>query len=168
MNSKDVVQKLPRAFISEPFQFALTLVFLLSSANILLGFGDSTALRNIGPDNLFFYYWTISTIVGGTLTLGGMFWSSATTKVRRVILAHWVEKLGLILMGTAMVLYSVIIFALTGTSALIGALLFAILGVTYYVKILILNASELALKSTVKLANEYIDELQQDKEGEEE
>lgn len=168
MNSKDVVQKLPRAFIAEPFQFALTLVFLLSSANILLGFGDATTLRNIGPDNLFFYYWTISTVVGGTLTLGGMIWGSATQKVRHIILAHWVEKLGLILMGTAMLLYSVIIFALTGTSALIGALLFTILAITYYVKIFILNASEQALKNTVKLANEYIDELQKDEEGEKE
>lgn len=152
ISSRGIVQKIPKAIVAYPFQFALSFVFFLSAINLMLGFGDSRTLTAVGPDNLMLYYWIYSSLLGGLLTMIGMIWGARTTIVKSILRAHALEKLGLILQGFATLIYGIVVIYLTGVTAIVGSSLFMILAFAFFFKILTLTASDQSLKKLLKNA----------------
>lgn len=146
MTGRKLVDKLPRELVAHPFQVLICWVFILAAFNLLAGFGDSPTLRQFGPSSYFVYYWCLSSLIGSPLMLWGLR-KSAKSKRAGALLSAWrIERLGLILQGSATLVFGIIIVTAKGPEAILSSIMYLTLTMAYGVRLLVLNRKERELR----------------------
>lgn len=147
MTRRALINKLPKALLAYPFQYIIAVVFTLAAVNLLFGYGNSPTLKAMGSSQFFFYGWILMSLIGSPLILIGMTKSANTEKIGSILQAHRLEKLGLILQGTATLVFGLIIVYLAGSQAILSCIMYLALTVAYAVKMIVLNRKETSLRN---------------------
>lgn len=156
MKGKDVrrrlISRLPKGLAEQPFQYLISWVFLLSSVNILAGFGDVPTLRGTGPDHIFLWYWVLSTLIGSSLIIWGLRRGATVKRPSKLLQAWRIERLGLILQGSSTFVLGLIVISAHGPSAILSSIMYVTLTLAYLVRLLLLGAKE---RELLALANAH-------------
>lgn len=111
---------IPSSLREEPFEVFTSVLFLVSGIPQALGIvtGSSSLSRLLPPIAL--QAWGISLVVGSGLVLGGLFMVARAASLSLRLRGRSIERLGLILLGWVVLVYSSAILVLGGTKALVS------------------------------------------------
>lgn len=146
MDSGDIVKKLPKALVNQPFELLMSALLALSSLTILLGYGDPRSLHQLGPSLVPVYLWASVTLGGSFLIMAGLVISARAKTFPGLYRAHNIERLGLIMQGTAAILYGLASYFLAGRQAVVGGTILLGIGGVNGIRYLILSGSVQLLK----------------------
>lgn len=145
MAKRKLVDRLPREMVESPFQYLVSWVFIISCFNILFGFGASPTVQT-NSGTFLLYYWCLASLIGGPMILWGMRKAARAIKPGSLLNAWRIERLGLILQGSATLILSVIIVTVKGPGAILSSVMYVTLTMAYGVRLLVLNAKERELR----------------------
>jgi hypothetical protein len=153
MNTGELVKKLPKALVNQPYEFLISGLLVLSSITVLIGVGSPRAISHIGGMS-YSYIWAVSTLVGSALIVAGLTISSNAKSFIRMYYGHNTERIGLILQSTAAILYGIAAFFLNGRGGAVGATMLIGIGVTGIVRYLIISGTVQLLKKSSGVSKE--------------
>lgn len=157
MQSSDILKRLPRALVAQPFELLVSLLLGLSSVTVVFGLGETNSLEKyFDRFSALPQLWGVSVFLGCVATLVGLQLSVVAKNLEKLVRGHRIESLGLVTQGFASMFYGVAVIFFAGRAGVVSTSILLTITLVCFVRAIIINGtSQILLKS-----------IQDDAEGE--